>query len=172
MSANPKEPLCTPFKSSMMVPIFKPAIEKNPGLSYDHLRSPLKPYAQDYAITVALLQGGRSVTKKELFETPEDNVSYAEGTAQEMRRLGHEVKLIFLSRKETIGHVSTVVVHEEAERRKTSKPLIPPLDIEGRKQFWAKWKDVNALFLSNALGIEGGRRVPIFDRDLSCYINE
>ncbi len=151
LSTNPNKPLRTPFKSSMMVPIFKPAVEKNPGLPYDHLRSLLKPYAKDYAITVALLQGGRSATKKELFGTPEDNVSYAGSIAREMRRLGHEVKLIFLSRKETLSHVSTVVVHEEAERHKTSKPPIPPLDI-----VWAKWKDKNALILSNALGIEGG----------------
>ena len=101
LSTNPNKPLRTPFKSSMMVPIFKPAVEKNPGLPYDHLRSLLKPYAKDYAITVALLQGGRSATKKELFGTPEDNVSYAGSIAREMRRLGHEVKLIFLSRKET-----------------------------------------------------------------------
>jgi hypothetical protein len=85
---------------------------------------------------------------------PEDNVQYAEGLAFAMRKLGHEVKLVFTTRAETLASICTVVLKEEHERRKKAKE--PFLEANGRKEFWKKWHEDNAIFISEALGIDGG----------------
>ena len=147
----------TPLFYKWLVPIFRSRVEKDPGVDYETLRDLVRPYANDYAITNALIQRGRDETKLEIFGTPENNVGYAEGVAKHMRDLGHTVNLLYSSRKDTLSDINTIVVNEEVIRRKNgkSKGLLPLDGIDERKAYWKKWKEDNALFLSEALGIKG-----------------
>jgi len=147
----------TPLYYKWLVPIFRSRVEKDPGVDYESLRDLLRPYANDYAITNALIQRGRDTTKLEIFGTPENNVGYAEAVADQMRALGHTVKLIYSTRKETLSDINTIVVNEEVICRKNgkSKGLVLLDGIDEREAFWKSWKEDNALFLSGSLGIEG-----------------
>ena len=89
----------TPLKSKMVVPIILGAVSEKPGITYQSLREILKPYAKDYAVTDAILQDARHLAKELLFGSAEDNVQYADGLAAELRRMGHEVELLFANRK-------------------------------------------------------------------------
>jgi len=85
--------LKTPLFYKWAVPIFRARIARDPGVGYGSLRDLLRPYANDYAITNAVIQKGCDATKLDIFGTPENNVGYAEGVADQMRALGHTVKL-------------------------------------------------------------------------------
>ena len=74
----------TPLYYKWLVPIFRSRIGKDPGVDYESLRDLLRPYANDYAITNALIQRGRDATKLDIFGTPENNVGYAEGVAAQL----------------------------------------------------------------------------------------
>jgi hypothetical protein len=91
---NTKAALKSPLFYKWLVPIFRARIAKDPGVDYGSLRDLLRPYANDYAITNAVIQKGRDASKLEIFGTPKNNVGYAEGVADQMRALGHTVKLI------------------------------------------------------------------------------
>ena len=145
----------TPLSHQWMVPIIRFAVEKNPGIDYEALRNLMRPYAKDYAITNALVQDARDAAKVDIFGQAEDNVMYAERIAEEMRSRGHTVELIFLTRKETLSNINTIVLQEEVDRRKRDKE--PAFDgFDERKRFWQEWKTKNAVFLADALGIDGG----------------
>ena len=52
--------------------------------------------------------------------------------------------------------INTTVVNEEGIRRKNKKGEHPFDGLAERKQFCKTWKEEHALFLTEALGIEGG----------------
>ena len=130
-------------------------MEKNPGIQYEALRGLIRPYAKEYAITPSLLQDARDAAKKVIFGIAEDNVCYAEGVVAAMRELGHTAELVYTSRDETLAAIKTIVIYEEINRRKIKNE--PPFDgIADRMVFWKKWKEDNALWIINTLGIKGG----------------
>ena len=49
----------------------------------------MKPYANDYALTDSVLQDTRDAVKDQLFGSPDDNVIYAKGVAEQLLKLGH-----------------------------------------------------------------------------------
>jgi len=107
---NERAPLKTPLSYLWVVPIFRQSVEKKPGVDYEALRDLLRPYANEYAITDAILQEGRETAKVSIFGTPEENAGYAEAVAATMRSLGHEVELVYTTRAETLANINTVVV--------------------------------------------------------------
>jgi hypothetical protein len=74
-----------------------------------------------------------------------------------MRALGYTVKLLYSTRKDTLPDINTIVVNKEVICRKNgkSKGLVPLNGMNERKAYWMTWKEDNALFLSESLGIEG-----------------
>ncbi len=144
----------TPLALAWVIPTIMPTVEKDPGVSYEQLRSLIRPYAKDFHITDGILQEGRDLAKKAIFGTPESNVQYAEGIAFAMRKLSHEVKLLFTTRAQTLANIGTVVLKEEHDRRKKAKELF--LEANDRREILNKWKEDNAIFISEALGIDGG----------------
>jgi hypothetical protein len=148
-------PLKTPLTYQWVVPIIRQSVEKNPGIQYEALRGLIRPYAKEYAITPSLLQDAREAAKKVIFGIAEDNVCYAEGVLAAMRELGHTAELVYTSRDETLAAINTIVIYEEINRRKIKNE--PPFDgIADRMAFWKKWKEDNALWIINTLGIKGG----------------
>jgi hypothetical protein len=145
-----KRSVMTPLKYTMVVPIILDAVSKKPGITYQSLREILKPYAKDYAVTDAILQDARHHTKELLFGSAEDNVQYADGVAAELRRMGHEVELLFGNRKETIQKVLAVVLCEEMARLKKIKQT---MDAAQQKHYVKRWKKENKLFLNNVFGL-------------------
>ncbi len=103
----------TLFKSKWLSPIILSAVLDSPGFSYVTLREILKQYGNNYALTDSILQLGRDIAKNQLFGKAEVNVKYAEAVAGRMRALGHEVKLIFATRREVLTAVSSIVLSEE-----------------------------------------------------------
>ena len=151
----PAPPSKTPLSHLWVVPIIRSAVEKNPGVDYEALRNLIRPYAKDYSITNALVQDARDAAKRDIFGKAEENVMHAEKVAEEMRKQGHIVELVFTTRKETLANINMVVLQEEVEYRKRNK--LPALDdADARKQFWLEWKRKNGVMLANSLGIEGG----------------
>ena len=66
------------------------------------------------------------------------------------------MKLLYSTRKDTLADINTIVVNDEVNRRKNGKKGLAPLDgMVERKAYWKTWKEDNALFLSDCLGIEG-----------------
>ena len=94
---------------------------ESPGVSVGTLSEILKQYGNNYALTDSILQIGRDIAKNQLFESADVNVKYAETVAARMRALGHEVKLIFATRREVLTAVSSVVLSEELARMKKLK---------------------------------------------------
>ena len=114
-------PLCTPFKSRWLTSIIHSAVLDSPGVSYGSLREILKQYGNNYALTDSVLQVSRDMTKNQLFGSADVNVKYASAVAAKMRDLGHEVKLVFSTRREVLTAVSLIVLSEELARRKKLK---------------------------------------------------
>jgi hypothetical protein len=71
----------TPVKSKYIVPFIKDMVARNPSLSTKYIKSLMKPYAKEYALTKSVVQEARDVAKAELFGKAEDNVKYAHGVA-------------------------------------------------------------------------------------------
>jgi hypothetical protein len=69
------------------------------------LRENLKQYGNNYALTDSILHIGCDIAKNQLFESADVNVKYAEAVAARMRALGHELKLIFATRREVLTAV-------------------------------------------------------------------
>jgi hypothetical protein len=130
-------------------------VEKNPGIQYEALRGLIRPYAKEYAITPSLLQDARDAAKKVIFGIAEDNDCYAEGVVAAMRELGHTAELVYTSRDETLAAINTIVIYEEINRRKIKNEALFD-GIAARMAFWKKWKEDNALWIDNKLGIKGG----------------
>jgi hypothetical protein len=59
------------------------------------------------------LQIGRDIAKNQLIGSADINVNYAEAVAARMRALGHEVKLLFATRRQVLTAVSSVVLSKE-----------------------------------------------------------
>ena len=142
-----------------------PTVAKDPGVSYKQLRGLIRPYAKDFHITDGILQEERDLAKKAIFGTPESNVQYAEGVAFAMRKLGHEVKLLFTTCAQTLANIGTAMLKEEHDCRKKAKE--PFLEADDRREFLNKWKEDNAKFISEALGIDGG---PMENKFLTCIL--
>ena len=115
----------------------------------------MHPYAKDYVITNTLVQDDRDAAKRDIFGNATNNVKYAEEVAPLMRSLGHEVELIFSSQKEMLANINMDVLQEEVDHQK--KNNLPAFDnANARKVYWQQWKNKNALFLAESLGIGGG----------------
>ncbi len=113
----------------------------------------MMPYAKDYALTDSVLQEAQDNAKLELFGSAEDNICYARGVANQLRRLDHEVELIFGNQRETLKKATATVLSEEAERRKKAKEI---MDKAERLKFIKKWKTDNDVYLKNVFGMEDG----------------
>ena len=70
-----------------------------------------------------------------------------------MRDLGHEVKLVFCTRRQVLTAVSSIVLNEELARRKKLKQN---MDGAERKKYVLDWKVEKEKFLNDALGFETG----------------
>jgi len=71
--------------------------------------------------TDSVLQICRDITKEQLFGSADVNVKYASAVAARMCDLGHEVKLVFSTRRQVLTDVSSIVLNEELARRKKLK---------------------------------------------------
>ncbi len=148
----------------MVVPIILGAVAETPGIAYQSLREILKPYAKDYALTDSILQEGRDIAKDVLFGLAEENVQYAEGLQAELRASGHDVKLLFWDRKQTIGQVGAVVLSEEMAQLKKLKTM---MDLEQQKRYVKRWKKDNEIFLNNVFGLADLSHLKHFSRVFS-----
>ncbi len=55
----------------------------------------MKPYAKEYTLTDSIVQDARDWAKLELFGSAKEDVRYVRGVMDHVRRLGHEVEMIF-----------------------------------------------------------------------------
>ena len=108
-------------------------------------------YGNNYALTDSVLQVSRDMTKNQLFGSADVNVKYASAVAARMRDLGHEVKLVFSTRREVLTAVSSIVLSEELARRKKLKQSFNGAE---RKKYVDNWKLEKEKFLYDALGYE------------------
>jgi hypothetical protein len=150
---NDTSPLRTPFKSKWLTPIIQSAVLDSPGVSYGTLREILKQYGNNYALTDSVLQIGRDIMKHQLFGSADVNVKYASAVAATMCALGHEVELVFSTRRQVLTAVSSIVLSEELARRKKLKQSMNGAE---RKQYVLEWKQEKEVFLNDALGFENG----------------
>ena len=67
------------------------------------------------------VQDVRDAAKRDIFGKAEENVMYAKKVAQEMRVRGHSVELVFVTRKQTLANINTVVLQEEVDHLKRNK---------------------------------------------------
>jgi hypothetical protein len=121
--AHPEDasPLRTPFKSKWLFPIIQSAVLDTPGVSYGTLREILKQYGNNYTPTDSILQIGRDIAKNQLFGSAEIKLKYSSAVAARMRSLGHEVKLLFATRRQVLTSVSSVLLSKEKARLKKLK---------------------------------------------------
>ena len=148
-------PVQTPLYYKWIIPIIEPTIQKKPGVDYEMMRTLLRPYAPDDAITNAVIQRARDAAKLKAFGTSSENVCYVKALIAELNRLGHHAEVTYSTRALTMATINTVVVNEEnVKRKKDKKPLLDGL--AERKAFWKEWKEIHSIFLSESLGIEGG----------------
>jgi len=146
-------PAQTPLDYKWVIPILEPAIEKKPGIEYEMMRTILRAYAPEDAITNAVIQRARDAAKIKVFGTSSVNVCYVKALIVELKRRGHYAEATYSTRAQTMATINTVVVTEENVKRK--KDGHPPLDgLPERKAFWKEWKDIHSIFLSETLGIE------------------
>jgi len=115
MVSDRKISLRTPVRSKYIVPFIKDMVASNPCLSYKYIKSLMKPYAKEYALTKSVVQEARDVAKAELFGKAEDNVKYAHGVAHLLRQLDHEVELIFSDQRQAVKKACTIVLLEEVD---------------------------------------------------------
>ena len=141
-------PLRTPFKSKWLTPIIHSAVLDSPGVSYGTSREILKHYGNNYALTDSVLQIGRDITKEQLFGSADVNVKYVSADAARMRDLGHEVKLVFSTRRQVLSAVSSIVLNKELARRKKLKQSMNGAE---RKKYVLDWKVEKEKFLNDAL---------------------
>ncbi len=106
----------------------------------------MKPYAKYYALTDSVLQEAWDNAKLELFGSADDNVCYARGVANRLRKLDHEVELVFGNQRETLKKATTIVLSEEVERHKKAKEI---MDKAEQLKFIKKWKTDNDVYLNN-----------------------
>ena len=78
------------------------------------------------------------MAKAQLFGVAEENVKYTEGMKSELEKDGHVVELMYMSRKETLRNVESLVIDEEMICLKSMTN--DTLDRDERHQFWSKWK--------------------------------
>ena len=123
LSANDRKQsvLQTPIKSKWVVPFITKAIAENPTISYKMMRELMKPYANDYALTGSILQNARDAVKEQLFGSPDYNVLYAKGVAEQLLKLDHEVEFTYSDHRKTLKKALAMVLSEEAERRLKKK---------------------------------------------------
>jgi hypothetical protein len=146
----------TPVKSKYIVPFIKDMVARNPSLSTKYIKSLMKPYAKEYALTNSVVQEARDVAKAELFGKAEDNVKYAHGVAHLLRQLGHEVELIFSDRRQAVKKACAIVLLEEVERRVKEKEAT--MDKQEQREYIKKWKADNEVYLSTEFGMEDSPR--------------
>ena len=96
----------------------------------------------------------RSKAKLAIFGSASDNVTYAMGVEQELKKMGHYVELIYCSRSKILSKLGHVVLAEEGYRRKLNEEA--PLSPNERKPFLDKWKEKHAIELGNQLGLKDG----------------
>ena len=153
MVKDRKKAIRTPIKSKFVVPFLLSAVETNPMITYKTMREIMKPYANQYTLTDGILQDARDLAKLSLFGSPADNVFYAKGAAAELRKLGHEVELIFEDRRSTLKKTTALVLAEEVDRRLKSKQRMDKLE---QLSFIKKWKEDNFKYIIDHFGVEGG----------------
>jgi hypothetical protein len=69
--------------------------------------------------------------------------------------LGHRVQLIYKTWDKTLDldNIGTIVIAKEVLHRKNK---VVPLDAKGRKCYWTAWKNLDALIISDWVGLEDG----------------
>lgn len=144
----------TPLDMQWVANIIKPMLADDPSLSYSDIRTKMKDYANDYAVTDALIQDAKELAREELFGSPEQNVKYASGVASELVAMGHHVELKFGSRKDVDLRIGKVVLMEEGYRRKDAGE--DKLRPQERKPFVDAWREKHAIELDSSLGLEDG----------------
>jgi hypothetical protein len=147
-----KQSLHTPIKSKYVVFIIQAAIGSNSEIRYQAMRDIMKPYAKDYALADSIPQDARDIAKLQFFGLADDNVCYARGIANQLRKLDHKVELIFDDQWEPLKKVTAIFLSEEVERRKKVKErMYKPEQLK----FVMKWKTDNEVYLNNVFGIQG-----------------
>ena len=124
------------------------------GLPTKDLRNFLSTYGYQYAFTDAIMVEARSKAKLAIFGSASDNVKYAMGVEQELKKMGHFVELIYCSRSKILSKLGHVVLAEEGYRRKNDEE--PPLTPQERKPFLDNWKQQHAVELGNQIGLKDG----------------
>jgi hypothetical protein len=153
-SSERKIALRTPLKSKWAVPYITKAVLDNPTISYQMMRELMKPYANDYALTDSILQDARDAVKEQLFGSPANNVLYAKGVAEQLRKLGHEVEFTYTDRRKTLKKALAMVLSEEAERR--LKKNNESMDHQEQQQYIKQWKVDNEVYIDTVFGMEDG----------------
>ena len=144
----------TPYHMRWVADIIKPFVLDNPDYSYLEIKNLLKLYANDYAITHALIQDSKALAKDDLFGSPEQNARYANGVVSELAAMGHHCEVMYGNRKDVNRRLGFLVLAEESVRRKVKGE--PQLQGNERNAFLSGWKEKNAIAIETAIGLEDG----------------
>ena len=81
----------------------------------------------------------RAKAKLAIFGGASDNVKYAKGVKDELKKMGHFFELVYCSRSKIILKLGHVVLAEEGYCRKLDKEA--PLSPNERKSFLEAWEE-------------------------------
>ena len=109
--------LRSPLSSSWIVPIIKTVITAKPNTSNKDLRHLLQFHCWRYALTRAVLQKARDMTKLQVFGSKEENAKYFIALRDELESRNHRVELMMANYDEAIQRMLLVVVADEMKRR-------------------------------------------------------
>jgi hypothetical protein len=148
----------TPYVAEWLVPIIKSTIAVTPRASNKFLLGVLGPYGNKYAFTKAIIQKARDLARAEIFGDPGNNVRYILGLQHKMRQLGHECKVIFSNRKETLNKLKLVVLSEAVRNELDENRKMELATKDSAKAFLKHWTRANDSFITRYLGTKNDKR--------------
>ena len=137
----------------MLVPLILGLIGDNPGCTNKTLQDFLKPYGKEYAFMESILQESQSAARKQLFGSPEMNVTYHRHVRDELTKLGHIVEMKYTTRQEMLKNIKMIVLAKELLRRKHHNNST--MERGKRLEFIKKWKTDHRDLLVDQLGPKG-----------------
>ncbi len=94
----------------MIVPLIAKTIADTPMTSNKVLRQILEPYGKPYCFTDGIIQGARTETRRLIIGDADENVGFAYFVKEELQKIGHQVKLSFTTRSETMRNLDKIII--------------------------------------------------------------
>jgi hypothetical protein len=109
----------TPFKSRWLIPLLKTAIGETTNILNKHIRLLLAPYIKDKFLSASLLQNARTLSRRQIFGYPDDNVQFVHALVTEMQSRNHDVFLVTKNSTEVGKMLDEMILGEQIALCKT-----------------------------------------------------